>query len=121
MVPRHSSLGSAGRGGGCFRGWGFPVLCVLVARRVHVVLVVLRVVCVSGVCVGGGVGVGVPFASVCVCVCVCVCRVLVVCAVVRCGVLVGAWPVCAVVGPSPLLGEVSVCDSPPLLAGFRCR
>ena len=120
-APRHSWLGSAGRGGGCFRGWGFPVLCVLVARRVRVVPVLVRVVCVCGLCVGGCVGVGVPFACVCVCVCACVCGVLVVCAVVRRGVLVGAWPPCGVVGPSPLLAEVPVCDSPPLLAGFRCR
>ena len=38
-----------------------------------------------------------------------------------CGVLVGFWLVCGVVGPSPLLAEVPVCYSPPLLAGFRCR
>ena len=31
------------------------------------------------------------------------------------------WLVCGVVGPSPLLTEVSVCYSRPLLAGFRCR
>ena len=31
------------------------------------------------------------------------------------------WPVCGAVGPSPLLAEVPVCYSPPLLAGFRCR
>ena len=37
------------------------------------------------------------------------------------GVLVGFWLVCGVVGPSPLLAEVPVCYSPPLLAGFRCR
>ena len=36
------------------------------------------------------------------------------------GVLVGLWLVCGVVGPSPLLAEVPVCYSPPLLAGFRC-
>ena len=41
-APRHSLLGSAGRGGGRFRGWGFPVLCVLVA-------VCVRCVC-AGVC-----------------------------------------------------------------------
>ena len=29
--------------------------------------------------------------------------------------------VCGVVGPSPLLAEVPVCYSPPLLAGFLCR
>ena len=37
------------------------------------------------------------------------------------GVLVGLWLVCGVVGPSPLLAEVPVCYSPPLLAGFRWR
>ena len=37
------------------------------------------------------------------------------------GLLVGLWLVCGVVGPSPLLAEVPVCYSPPLLAGFRCR
>ena len=36
------------------------------------------------------------------------------------GVLVGLWLVCGVVGPSPLLAEVPVCYSPPLLVGFRC-
>ena len=35
--------------------------------------------------------------------------------------LVRLWLVCGVVGPSPLLVEVPVCYSPPLLAGFRCR
>ena len=47
----------------------------------------------------------------------------VVCAVwfVVCGVLVGLWLVCGVVGPSPLLAVVPVCYSPPLLAGFRSR
>ena len=37
-VPRHSWLGSAGRGGGRFRGvgWGFLVVCVFVARCVRV-------------------------------------------------------------------------------------
>ena len=37
------------------------------------------------------------------------------------GVLVGLWLVCGVVGPSPLLAEVPLCYSPPLLVGFRCR
>ena len=83
-APRHSWLGSAGRGGGCFRGWGFPVLCVLVPRRVRVVPVLVCVVCVPGVCVGGGVGVGALSACVCVFACVCVCGVLVACGVVRC-------------------------------------
>ena len=43
------------------------------------------------------------------------------CVVCGGGVLVGTWLVCGVVGPSPLLAEVPVCYSPPLLAGFRCR
>ena len=43
------------------------------------------------------------------------------CVVCGAGVLVGLWLVCGVVGPSPLPAEVSVCYSPPLLAGFRCR
>ena len=34
--------------------------------------------------------------------------------------VVGLWLVCGVCGPSPLLAEVPVCYSPPLLAGFRC-
>ena len=43
------------------------------------------------------------------------------CVVCGGGVLVGLWLVCGVVGPSPLLAEVPVCYSPPLLAGFRYR
>ena len=43
------------------------------------------------------------------------------CVVCGGGVLVGLWFVCGVVGPSPLLAEIPVCYSPPLLAGFRCR
>ena len=123
-APRHSWLASAGRGGGCFRGWGFPLLCVLVARRVRVVPVLVCVVwCVYvvSVLVVVWAWAGLPRVSVCVCVCVCVCGVFVPCGVVRCGVLVGLWLVCGVVGPSPLLAEVPVCYSLPLLAGFRCR
>ena len=47
----------------------------------------------------------------------------VVCGVWRAAVacVVSLWLVCGVVGPSPLLAEVPVCYSPPLLAGFRCR
>ena len=48
-------------------------------------------------------------------------RLLRRCVVCGGGVLVGLWLVCGVVGPSPLLAEVPVCYSPPLLAGFRCR
>ena len=109
-------------------GGGFPVLCVLVVRRVRVVSVLVCVLCVRGVCVGGGAGVGVFSACVCVCVCVRVWCVgglwLPVLASPGWGlllVLVGVWLVCAVVGPSPLLAEVSECDSPPILAGSRCR
>ena len=43
------------------------------------------------------------------------------CVVCGGGVLLGLWLMCGVVGPSPLLAEVPVCYSPPLLAGFRCR
>ena len=43
------------------------------------------------------------------------------CVVFGGGVLLGLWLVCGVVGPLPLLAEVPVCYSPPLLAGFRCR
>ena len=43
------------------------------------------------------------------------------CVVCGGGVLVGLWLVCGVVRPSPLLAEVPVCYSRPLLAGFRCR
>ena len=53
------------------------------------------------------------------CLCWCVVRGL-WCVVCGGGVLVGLWLVCGVVGPSPLLAEVPVCYSPPLLAGFRC-
>ena len=47
----------------------------------------------------------------------------VVCGVWRAAVacVVGLWLVCGVVGPSPLVAEVPVCYSPPLLAGFCCR
>ena len=108
-VPRHSWLGSTGRGGGCFCGVGrgvSRVVLVLVARRVHVVSVLVCVLCVRGVCVGGGAGAGVP--SVCVCVCV---RVRVWCVgglwlpvLASPGwglllVLVGLWLVCAVMVP----------------------
>ena len=43
------------------------------------------------------------------------------CVVCGGGVLMGLWLVRGVVGPSPLLAEVPVCYSPPLLAGFCCR
>ena len=79
-----------------------------------------RVACVR---VASSSGCGSP--SVCVfvarcvrawCLCWCVVRGL-WCVVCGGGVLVGMWLVCGVVGPSPLLAEVPVCYSPPLLAG----
>ena len=82
-----------------------------------------RVACVR---VASSSGCGSP--SVCVfvarcvrawCLCWCVVRGL-WCVVCGGGVLVGLWLVCGVVDPSPLLAEVPVCYSPPLLAGFRC-
>ena len=136
-APRHSWLGSAGRRGGCFRGWGFPVLCVLVARRV--------LVCALCAC-GGGVGVGVS--SVCVGACVAACGGLVPWPGLGAGVsvggaVVGVWAVpchswrrflpsfprhvwlgCAPGGgacSSPLLAEVPGCGPLPLLAGVRRR
>ena len=36
-------------------------------------------------------------------------------------VVCGVWRVVCCWGPSPVLAEVPVCYSPPLLAGFRCR
>ena len=95
-APRHSWLGPAGCGG-VFRGWKCPLLCVFVA-------------CVA---VRGGRAV--------LCVACLWCPRCWCCVVVRCGVLVGLWLVCGVVGLWPLLAEVLVCYSPPLLAGFRCR
>ena len=62
---------------------------------------------------------GVPLPAVACGVWCVVCGVW--CVVSGGGVLVGLWLVCGVVGPSPLLAEVPVCYSPPLLAGFRCR
>ena len=85
--------------------------CVWCVFVVSVLMVVRVLVCL-------------PRAFVCVCVCVCVCGVLVACSCrsllpPAVAVLMGVWLVCAVVGPSPLLAEVPVCGSPPLLAGVR--
>ena len=136
-APRHSWLGSASRGGGCFRGRGSPVLCVLVARRV--------LVCALCVC---GVGVGVGVSSVCVGTCVAACGGLFPWLGLAAGVsvgggVVGVWAVprhswwrflrafprhlclgCAAGGggcSSPLLAEGPGCGPLPLLAGVRRR
>ena len=119
--PRHSWLGSAGGGGVwcvavvCWWGCGWCVVWFVPRhswRRFHVcysppLLAGFR--CRWWWAVPATAGWG-PLAAV-------------VCGVwcVVCGVLVGLWLVCGVVGPSPLLAEVPVCYSPPLLAGFRCR
>ena len=104
---------------------GFPSLRGgVVVVRGGVFAVPGRVACVP---VASSSGCGSP--SVCVfvarCVrawCLCWCVVCGLwCVVCGGGVLVGLRLVCGVVGPSPLLAEVPVCYSPPLLAGFRCR
>ena len=56
--------------------------------------------------------------SVCVGVCVCVCGCVAGAGWGLLLVWVWLWLVCAVVGPSPLLAEVSECDIPPPLLGF---
>ena len=136
-APRHSWLGSAGRGGGCVRGWGFPVLCVPVARRVLVCALCVR-----------GVGVGVGVSSVCVGACVAACGGLFPWLGLAAGVSVGGgvvgvwalprhswrrflcafprhvWLGCAAGGggcSSPLLAEGPGCGPLPLLAGVRQR
>ena len=122
-VPRHSWLGSVG-GGGVWWGCGW---CVVWSVPRHSWRRFLRATprhLWVGFAAGGGVwspatpGWGLLAAVVCGVWCV-VCGVW--CVVCGGGVLVGLWLVCGVVGPSPLLAEVPVCYSPPLLAGFRCR
>ena len=82
-----------------------------------------RVACVR---VAPSSGRGLPLVCVFVARCVrawCLCWFVVrgfLCVVRGGGVSVGLWLVCGVVGPSPLLAEVPVCYSPPLLAGFPC-
>ena len=149
-VPRRSWLGSTGSGGllslaipRC-RSWlrfpatpdwgssaaavavsvglgvGLLVVCVLVARRMCA-WCLCWCVCRVFLAVAWG-WVCLPCMLVCVCVCVRVWCVAV--GFPGWGLpLVWVWVrlVCVVVGPSPLLAEVPGCDSPPLLAGFRCR
>ena len=74
VVPRHSWLGPPAALVAASLGFGgvFPVLCVLVPRRVRVVSVLARVWCVRGVCVGGA---GVHVSTACVCAGGCACAV----------------------------------------------
>ena len=69
MVPRHSWLKSAGRGGGSLRGvgWGFLVVCVFVARCVHAWCPCW---CVCRAFVVAWVWMCLPCVLVCMCVCV---------------------------------------------------
>ena len=97
--PRHSWLGSVG---------GSGVWCVVCGVLVG-----------SLATPGGGSCVLLPATPGWVSLAAVVCDVW--CVVCGGGVLLGLWLVCGVVGPSPLLAEVLVCYSPPLLAGFRCR
>ena len=100
--PRHSWLRSAGGGG----VWCVAVVCWLLVPRHSW----RRFLCATprhswlGFAAGGG-----GWCAVCG-----VRRV-------ACGGGVCGGFVAGVVGPSPLLAEVPVCYSPPLLAGFRCR
>ena len=100
--PRHSWLGSAGGGG----VWCVAVVCWLLVPRHSW----RRFQCATprhswlGFAAGGGGRSPPLLAGV---------RWRRWCVVCGGGVLV--------VGPSPLLAEVPVCYSPPLLAGFRCR
>ena len=115
-VPRHSWLGFAGGGGVCWGcGW-----CV--------VWLVPRLPWRSFLCatprhswLGFAAGGGVRFPATPGWGLLAVVVRGVWCVVCGGGVLAGLWVVCGVVGPSPLLAEVPVCYSPPLLAGFRCR
>ena len=115
-VSRHSWLGFAG-GGGVWWGCGWCVVwlvprhpwrCFLCATPRHSWL---------GFAAGGGVRF--PATPGWGLLAVVVRGVW--CVVCGGGVLAGLWVVCGVVRPSPLLAEVPVCYSPPLLAGFRCR
>ena len=116
--PRHSWLGSAGGGGvwrwcvggfvaGVWCGWSLATpgggSCVLLPATPGWASLPVVVGGPRHSWLGSAGGVGVW------------------CAVCGGGVLLGLWLVCGVVGPSPLLAEVPVCYSPPLVVGFRCR
>ena len=128
--PRHSWLGSVGGGCvWCVVCWCVAAVCCWGCGWCVVWLVPRhswrRFLCATprhswlGFAAGGGgrsppLLAGVRWRRWCV-----VCGVC--CVVCGGGVVLGLWLVCGVVGPSPLLAEVPVCYSPPLLAGFRCR
>ena len=128
-TPRHSWLGFAAGGG----GRSPPLLAGVCRRRWCVGGVVAGVWCGWSLATpGGGSCVLLPATPGWVSLPLVVggprhswlgsaCGGGVWCVVCGGGVLVGLWLVCGVVGPSPLLAEVPVCYSPPLLAGFRCR
>ena len=117
-VSRHSWLGFAG-GGGVWWGCGWCVVCLVPRHSWR------RFLCATprhswlGFAACGGVrfpatpGWGLLAAVVRGAWCV-------VCGVWFAAVVCGGF-VAGVVGPSPLLAEVPVFYSPPLLAGFRCR
>ena len=115
-VPRHSWLGFAG-GGGVWWGCGWCVVWLVPRHPWRSFLCATPRHSWLGFAAGGGVrfpatpGWGLLAVVV----------RGVSCVVCGGGVLAGLWVVCGVVGPSPLLAEVPVCYSPPLLAGFRCR
>ena len=115
-VPRHSWLGFAG-GGGVWWGCGWCVVWLVPRLPWRSFLCATPRHSWLGFAAGGGVRF--PATSGWGLLAVVVRGVW--CVVCGGGVLAGLWVVCGVVGPSPLLAEVPVCYSPPLLAGFRCR
>ena len=122
-VPRHSWLGSVG-GGGVWWGCGWCVVWLVPCHSWRRFLTATPRHSWLGFAAGGDVWfLATPaWGLLAAVVCGMWCLVCVVwCVVCGGGVLVGLWLVCGVVGPSPLLAEVPVCYSPPLLAGFRCR
>ena len=115
-VPRHSWLGFAGGGGVCW-GCGWCVVWLVPRHSWRSFLCATPRHSWLGFAAGGGVRF--PATPGWGLLAVVVRGVW--CVVCGGGVLAGLWVVCGVVGPSPLLAEVPVCYSPPLLAGFRCR